>query len=66
MTTGTVVRHVGMIEICRYPRIGGVADQTVFRGRHMVGIFSWCRSAVMTAGTGADHIGVIHPYNGYP
>lgn len=66
MTTSTVVRHIGVIEICRNPRIGGMADQAVFRGRHMVGIFSRRRSAVMTACTGADHIGVIHPYNGYP
>ena len=53
VATRAVIDHAGMIKVRRYPGIGGMADQAIFRSRNMVRIFTGGRRAVMTAGTGA-------------
>lgn len=49
-----------MIEVRRYPGIGGMTDQAVLRGHHMVRVFARGDGTVMTTATGTDHISMIN------
>lgn len=68
MATGTTVGHIFMFEIGRNPGVSGVTDITLL-SRLNVPVRHTARTGnrtVVTAAAGADHIGMIHPTQGFP
>lgn len=48
-----------MIKIRRRPSGGGMAHITLGGGRYMLGGFTACKAAVMTAVTGTQNLGMV-------
>ena len=57
----TVGRGAGVVEIGRYPAIGGMTGLTVIAAVDMRRVFTGSGGAVVAAETGTDHVTVINP-----
>lgn len=66
MAARTVCGEVGMIECCRYPRVGGVTVGTGVAAVDMVGGLTRRRHSIMTSEATALYLGVIDSSDRHP
>ena len=66
VATGTVTANTGVIEVGRGPGIRRVAVITGSATGDVGWCLALCRRPVMTACTGAEHVGVVHAYHRDP
>lgn len=66
VATGTVIGHIGVVEIRRYPARRGVTGKTVIRCLQMIRTLADSGVAVMTTAASTGHVGVIDPGHGNP
>lgn len=66
VTTGTVIRHIGMVKVCRYPSICRMTLTAIFHCWDMVGVLSGGDGSIVATTTATDHVGMVHPNDWYP
>lgn len=66
VTAGTVIRHIGVIKVRRYPGIRSMALTAIRLCRDMATMFSGGDGSIVTTAAATNHIGVIHPNDRHP
>lgn len=61
-----VTGQTGMVKIRRHPGIGGVAGFAIIATLHMGGVLAGGDAAVMTAGAGTHHLGMVDACRRHP
>ena len=61
MTAGAIATHIGMIKHRAAPGVGAVAVITLVATGDVIGWLALGLLAVVTGGTTAPHLGMIHP-----
>ncbi len=66
VATGAVTGHIGMIEVCWYPAIGGMAALAVIATLNMLAMLACCPGAIVATRASAPHLCMINPCYRHP